>query len=128
MLLLPSLEPAIARGKAAAEKGMGTRGMGEGLPLSQGYMPEHLYDSKGTPNPKYYDFVTVEDDGYSLYKLKDEFIDVPVGKGKEVPDNVLWVKRIPHSQERLDAVAKEKDEKQKRAFLGLFDKVYGYPE
>jgi hypothetical protein len=58
--------------------------------LDQGYLPDNLYNSKGTPNQKYYVFDRRESDGYMLYRLRPEYQNVAVGKGKRVPDSVLW--------------------------------------
>jgi hypothetical protein len=61
--------------------------------LDSGYLPPQLYDSKGIPNPKYYELETIEDDGYSSYVLRDEYVDVKVSD-KRVPDSVLFTKMV----------------------------------
>lgn len=100
----------IAKDKASAEKWSAIRKKEVEeyeQRLDSGYLPPQLYDSKGTPNPKYYELDTIEDDGYSSYTLRDEYVDVKVSD-KRVPDDVLWVKRIPHSQETVDRINAKK--------------------
>jgi hypothetical protein len=77
--------------------------------LDRGYLPTYLNDSRGTPNPEYYELETIDDDGYSIYSLKDEYDDVRVSD-KRVPDSVLWVssKAPRHSQQTIDRINAKK--------------------
>ena len=77
--------------------------------LDRGYLPTYLNDSRGTPNPEYYELETIDDDGYSIYSLKDKYVDVKVSD-KRVPDSVLWVSsRAPrHSQQTIDRINAKK--------------------
>ena len=77
--------------------------------MDRGYLPTYLNDSKGTPNPEYYELETIDDDGYSIYSLKDEYVDVKVSD-KRVPDSVLWVSSNSprHSQQTIDRINAKK--------------------
>lgn len=111
----------IAKDKAESEKWSAIRKKeieDDERRLDSGYLPPQLYDVKGTPNPKYYELDTIEDDGYSSYILKDKYVDKKVSN-KRVPDDVLWVKRIPHSQETIDRINAKKQASADRAWMSF---------
>ena len=57
--------------------------------MKQGFLPEYIYNTRGIPNPKYYEFVKEENESYKSYKLKEEYINFQFKE--EVKDDMIWL-------------------------------------
>jgi len=71
------------------------------LYVPNGFLPLHLNDANGLPDPKYYEYLKTHDDGYTEFRLKVEYHDVNVGKGKPVPKEDLLTRGQEHQIPKL---------------------------